>query len=105
MESGRYGDLKLLAVSISLFIVCIAVALMIRNRNLDERVADKALNLPVAIEHQISVESSVAESGVGIGAPDYPSQRISSATVTPKDRKDAINDMADQIPKDQIIVF
>jgi hypothetical protein len=104
LQSGRHGDLKLLAISIGLFIACVIGALMIRNKNVNEKAAGAPFT-PIATEQQMFIESPSAESGFDIDAPNYPSQRINPGSATLKDRKDTIKDMADQIPKDQIIVF
>jgi hypothetical protein len=104
-HSGRYGDLKLLAISVGLFVACIVGALVIRNKNVHEKATGTPLDMPVMAEQQAFVESPLAESDDGIAAPAYPFQRTTAAPTTPEERKEALNDMADQIPKDQIIVF
>ncbi|GAB4337251.1 MAG: hypothetical protein Kow0099_10560 [Candidatus Abyssubacteria bacterium] len=113
---ARYGDLRLLGISVAILLLCL-IGVILQKTN-DEPIPATAPLDTSSVTSQTDFPSgtlsdTVSLSETGTNTPDYsdgnsqeiPADANSRTTPSPQEQKELLQDMAERIPPGQTIIF
>ncbi len=115
-RSGRYGDLRLLGLSLGIILLCAVALLVLQARSSSEKASASPVSTAVAAPsvgvQPAAQEPTIAvyETGSAVAQPHLLDQRagphgIAAAPLSPEEHRRMLREMAEQIPEGQTIVF